>query len=38
MDDTAAQLNAPWFASSAKTGENVELIFQTLGQNILATP
>lgn len=32
----AAQCQAPWFISSAKTGENVEMVFQNLGQRLLA--
>lgn len=35
LDEIAAQLNAPWFASSAKTGVNVETVFQTLGRRVL---
>lgn len=31
----AAECHAPWFLSSAKTGENVETLFQTLGQRML---
>ncbi len=31
----AAQCQAPWFVSSAKTGENVETLFQTIGQRLL---
>ena len=31
----AVQLEGPCFASSAKTGENVEALFQTLGQRML---
>ena len=38
LDDVAVQLQVSWFVSSAKTGENVERIFQTLGQHILAMP
>jgi small GTP-binding protein len=32
----AAQCQAPWFISSAKTGESVEMVFQNLGQRLLA--
>lgn len=32
----AQSVKAPWFTSSAKTGANVETIFATLGQLILA--
>jgi len=34
----AAECRAPHFTSSAKTGQNVETIFQVLGQTILTTP
>jgi small GTP-binding protein len=32
----AHNCNAPYFVSSAKTGDNVETLFHTLGQRILA--
>jgi small GTP-binding protein len=31
----SAQCQAPWFISSAKTGESVETLFQTMGQQLL---
>jgi small GTP-binding protein len=31
----AAECHAPWFVSSAKTGENVETLFEILGQRVL---
>ena len=31
----AAPLHAPWFLSSAKTGENVDPLFQTMGELIV---
>ncbi len=34
----AEKLQAPWFTSSAKTGENVETIFATLGALMLGVP
>ncbi len=38
-DDTlatfAGQYQAPWFTSSAKTGENVEALFKALGSSII---
>ncbi len=35
LAEVAAQCGSPWFTSSAKTGENVETLFQTLGQLLL---
>lgn len=32
----AAEIDAPWFLSSAKTGDHVEAVFQTLAERILA--
>lgn len=38
LASVAGQFQLPWFVSSARTGENVEFIFQALGQRLLATP
>ena len=35
LADIAAQLDAPWFTSSAKTGENVPELFHVLTQRLL---
>ena len=32
----AGAFNAPWFHTSAKTGENVEAVFRTLGERLAA--
>lgn len=37
LASVAGQHQLPWFVSSAKTGENVEFFFQTLGQRLLVT-
>lgn len=37
LAEVAADWHAPWFLSSAKSGENVELIFQTLGEQMMHT-
>jgi small GTP-binding protein len=36
LADTASRYQASWFVSSAKTGENVETLFQILGQSLLS--
>ncbi len=35
LDSIAAKLSASWFAGSAKTGENVETVFRTLGESLV---
>ena len=37
LASAAGQYQLPWFVSSAKTGENVEIFFQALGQRLLVT-
>jgi 50S ribosomal subunit-associated GTPase HflX len=36
LANLASQYRLPWFISSAKTGENVEAVFHSLGQQMLA--
>ncbi len=35
LENLAASLNVPFYLTSAKTGENVEIVFYTLGENVL---
>lgn len=35
LAEVAARLQAPWYLSSAKTGEHVEAVFEILGRRIL---